>query len=141
MRRYKPCPFCGGEVEFVLGNADELGYGCLDCKAEFRWPREYPTDFGKSAAEMWNARCAEGERLAELEYIKAFAKESHFDEDLCRDQLRCLWTAYCFRHNLDVDTAQHDTDLMSVWEVVDEPDCCDWHDFDTFGNFMCRYLV
>lgn len=78
---------------------------------------------------------------AELDYLKNFARESHLDEDLCRDQLRCLWTAYCFHRNIDVDTSRYDEDLQELWEVVDEPDCDDWHDFDTFDNFMCRYLV
>lgn len=81
------------------------------------------------------------DRKAELEYIRSFARESFLDDGLGCDQLRCLWTAYCFHHNLDVDTAQYDKDLASVWDVVDEPDCADWHSFETFDNFMCKYLV
>ena len=33
-------------------------------------------------------------------------------------QLRALWSAYCLRHNLDVDTRQYKDDLMILWEVV-----------------------
>ena len=33
-------------------------------------------------------------------------------------QLRALWSAYCLRHNLDVDTRQYNDDLTMLWEVV-----------------------
>lgn len=82
-------------------------------------------------------------RAAELKYLKQFAFESCFDTEVCRDQLRSLWTAYCFHHNLDVDTAGYDTDLLAVWEAVAEveQETADWSDFDSFGNFMCKELV
>ena len=82
-------------------------------------------------------------REAEMGYLKEFVRQSCFDEDICRDRFRMLWTAYCLHHNLDVDTASYDSDLRELWEAVaaDEEDTSDWSDFDSFGIFMCRYLV
>lgn len=82
-------------------------------------------------------------REAELEYLKEFARQSCFDDELSRDHLRCLWTAYCFHHNLDVDTARYDNDLLGVWNVMleEEPKTADRSSHDEFDSFMCRYLV
>ena len=82
-------------------------------------------------------------REAELKFLRAFIAESCFDTEVCRDQLRMLWTAYCLHHNLDVDTAGYDSDLRELWEAVaaDEKDTADWSGFDGFDKFMCAYLV
>lgn len=81
----------------------------------------------------------------ELEYIVDYARGADLSSELQRDQLRCLWTAYCFHQNLDVDTSSYDTDIRVIWNVVsdfgDHEDGADWSDFDGFDNFMCRYLV
>ena len=50
-------------------------------------------------------------REAEMEYLKEFARQGCFDEELSRDQLRCLWTAYCLHHGLDADTSGYDNDM------------------------------
>jgi len=83
------------------------------------------------------------DRNAELKFMAAYAMESCFDEDICRDRLRMLWTAYCLRHGLDADTAEYDNDLTMLWEVVSEVEgeTSDWSDFDSFDGFMCEYLV
>ena len=82
-------------------------------------------------------------RNGEFKFMASFATQSCFDEDICRDQFRMLWTAYCLHYNLDVDTASYDSDLKELWEAVaaDEEETADWSDFDSFGAFMCRYLV
>lgn len=51
------------------------------------------------------------DRNAEFNYMLAFAVESSFENELSRDQLRCLWTAYCFHNNLDADTYPHKASL------------------------------
>lgn len=80
----------------------------------------------------------------ELEYLKEFAKTGDFDYQLARNQLRALWTAYCFHEGLDVDTARYDRYLRDLWDAIpagsDLRDI-DWHNFDAFDNFMCAYLV
>lgn len=82
-------------------------------------------------------------REAEMKYLKEFVRQGCFDEEPARDQLRCLWTAYCFHHGLTVDTSGYDSDLADLWNVMaeDEPETADWSDRDSFDGFLCRYLV
>lgn len=54
------------------------------------------------------------DREKELAYIIGFAVESCFDDELSCQQLRSLWTAYCFHHGLDADTADYDADLAAI---------------------------
>ena len=83
------------------------------------------------------------ERNAEFKFVLDFIVESYLIEELARDQLRSLWTAYCLHHNLDADTAEYYEDFAQLWKVVSESGdgTSEWSDFDSFGNFMCRYLV
>lgn len=83
------------------------------------------------------------DRADEFAYMVQFASHNCFDDELARDQLRALWTAYCFRHDLDVDTSEYDADLAKLWDIVaeDEDDTADWSDYSSFDSFMCRYLV
>lgn len=76
-------------------------------------------------------------------YIIGFAVESSFDNELACQQLRSLWTAYCFHWGLDVDTASYDADLAAVWREIAqlEEDTAYWSDFDSFDSFMCAELV
>lgn len=82
-------------------------------------------------------------REAEMKYLKEFARQSCFDVEILRDQFRCLWTAYCLHHGLDADTSGYDNDLAKLWNITaeDKSETADWSDFDSFDNFMCRYLV
>lgn len=82
-------------------------------------------------------------RDAEMKYLKEFVRQGCFDEELSRDQFRCLWTAYCFHQGLDVDTSSYDNDLKELWDATaeNEPETADWNDYDRFDNFMCKYLV
>lgn len=82
-------------------------------------------------------------RYDELQYLLAFARENCFDSEICCDQLRSLWTAYCLHHGLDPDTAQYDNDMLTLWVEVEatESDNVFWSDFDSFDDFMCVYLV
>lgn len=73
-------------------------------------------------------------------YLKAFARESSFDEDASREQFRCLWTAYCFHQDLAVDTSEYDRELLELWSTV-YPACRRWGSFGDFDTFMCKYLV
>lgn len=79
----------------------------------------------------------------ELEYIKEFVTEYRFDDTISRDQLCCLWTAYCLHFDQEVDTAEYDSTLMELWNSVAESDSVtsDWNDYESFNNFMCKYIV
>ena len=84
-----------------------------------------------------------GTKKREFEYLKSFSREAFFDTEVCRDQLRSLWTAYCLHNDLIVDTGAYDSDILELWSVVSisEEDTAEWSDFDSFDNFMCAYLV
>lgn len=83
-------------------------------------------------------------RKAERLYLVAFTRESSFDDDLSRQQFRCLWTAYCFHHGLTVDTAEYDGELGGMWAFMVRcgyPLSRWWKDFDAFDAFMGEYLA
>lgn len=43
------------------------------------------------------------DKQKELDFMLHFAREAFLDEEVCADQLRSLWTAYCLHHGLDAD--------------------------------------
>lgn len=96
-----------------------------------------------AAAQIIESMQGTVSREAEMKYLKEFVRQGCFDVELIRDQLRCLWTAYCLHHGLDADTSGYDNDLKDLWNAIakDEPETADWDDFDSFDNFMCRFLV
>lgn len=98
---------------------------------------------GKDGARIIGSMQDKISQEAEMEYLKEFARQNCFDGETIRDQLRCLWTAYCFRHGLDVDTLGYDNDLFGLWDtlVEKESETEGWRDYDSFDNFMCEYLM
>lgn len=83
------------------------------------------------------------DKQLEFEYITDYIDESFFDSEICRDQLRSLWTAHCLHHDIDVDTGLYDYALMELWcrLALSEEDTADWGDYESFGKFMSEYLV
>lgn len=84
------------------------------------------------------------EQDGEFRFLLHYAKEAFFDEEICRDLLRALWTAYCLHKNLDASSAKYASELLKVWfEIVEGSggDTADWSDFRSFDTFMQRYLV
>lgn len=80
----------------------------------------------------------------EFKYLMTFAASGDFDFQLYRNQLRALWTAYCFHAEMDVDTGKYDSKLHELWAALPKTsELCgiDWHDLDSFDGFMCAYLV
>ena len=79
----------------------------------------------------------------ELDWMKQFARACCFDEDVCRDHLRSLWTTYCLHYGLTPDTSMYDRSLEELWQVVSETeeDTADWSDLDSFDLFLCKDLV
>ena len=80
-------------------------------------------------------------QVTEFDYLCGFAKEADFEcEALPAEQLRALWTAYCFHTNLDIDTFECDTALRKVWEVLKDKKSCCWDNFDEFDHYMADGL-
>jgi len=83
------------------------------------------------------------ESKLEYEYIIDYINSAFFDNEVCRDQLRCLWTAYCLHCDIEVDTDRYDSNLLQLWGwlLKTEEDTADWSGYESFDNYMCRYLV
>ena len=96
-----------------------------------------------AAARIIESMQCKVSREAEMKYLKELVRQSCFDEETSRDQLRCLWTAYCIHHELDVDTSGYDRELVRLWAALSEGDSevAGWRDYDGFDDFMCKYLV
>lgn len=80
--------------------------------------------------------------LAEFEFLTGYVAESFFDEEICRDRLRMLWTAFCLHQGIDVDTRDYDELLGQLWAKMEEAEdySGDWADAASFDIFMARYL-
>lgn len=80
---------------------------------------------------------------AEFKFLTNYAVERCFDEEICRDRLRMLWTAFCLHHGLDADTHVYDCYLSELWRTMEklEQETPDWSDFSSFELSMCKYLV
>ncbi len=77
----------------------------------------------------------------ELVYVKTFALDiENWDEPILLNQLRCLWTAYCFHQNMMVDTFSYDNELEQVWNDMRGANKI-FADYNDFYNFMAAYLV
>lgn len=83
------------------------------------------------------------DKTAEFGFITAYAAENGLDAEICRDQLRMLWTAFCLHHDLNVDTYAYDRYLFELWQEMQKAGdgTSEWADADEFENFMCAYLV
>ena len=64
----KPCPHCGGHVQYVRSDPADGIYGifCQGCKAMTRWniemePRENYGENERKWLERWNRRANDGE--------------------------------------------------------------------------------
>ena len=80
-------------------------------------------------------------RNEEFEYLLKFAEEADLSEEVCRLQLRSLFTAYCLHKDFDTDTLQYDLACRDLWEKVEEKDTACWGDFDSFDDYLCWYMV
>lgn len=79
---------------------------------------------------------------AELAYLTEFAVIHDSGDPLTRDQLRALWTAYCFHAGLLPDTAPYDNALLRIWNQMEQAgQTRGWKDYDDFDSSMCAYLV
>lgn len=84
---------------------------------------------------------------SEFEYIKKFIEDNDFGagSETVRDQLVCLWTAYCIHNSLEPDTSVYDSELKELWSCLNENPSMrpswPWHCWTGFDGSMCRNLV
>ena len=60
------------------------------------------------------------DKIAEFDFLTAYAAENGLDAEICRDQLRVLWTAFCLHHDLNVDTYAYDRYLFELWQEIQD---------------------
>lgn len=141
MNTLKRCPFCGAEkVKTKMLESPGLKVAvvyCTKCGGQQRCLGDM-----KDAIKMWNNR--RDIKIDELNILKSFIHEAEFYIELYRNQFCSLWTAYCLRHNLIVDTMAYDKDLEELWHIITTrtaPDTRIWHSYEEFENFMCKWLI
>lgn len=86
--------------------------------------------------------------MEELEFILNFIKRTDFGYDVCRKQLRSLWTAYCFHTDIECDTRKYDNDIRTVYSTLEKNTSYPWSDieddgiigFELFDMFMGEEL-
>lgn len=87
--------------------------------------------------------------MEEFEFMLDFIKEADFGFDVCQEQLRCLWTAYCLRNAQYPDTYEYDNDIRDLYKAVNQNTTNCWVDgneynidgFEEFDKFMCQFLI
>lgn len=57
-----------------------------------------------------------------LNYIIDFATDTEWEDLKRREQLRALFTTWCFIHGIDADTKQCDDALETLYVAVDLPE-------------------
>ena len=67
-------------------------------------------------------------------------RNENWTDELQLNQLRCLWTAYCFHQNMEVDTFGYDTELKQLWREIDGAEEI-FVSYECFYNYMAEYLV
>ncbi len=114
------------DVEFTKGSDFDLEY-------------QYDTDHNQywEIAEIGIAMFD----ALEYQWICDYASSQEFDQEVCRNQLLSLWTAYCLHYDLWVDTKIYDTMASFLWTVVDNNNSGPWKNFEEFDSFLCEYLV
>ena len=96
----------------------------------------------REAAELIESLLGRFNLPKELDHLTEFAVSNDSGSPLARDQLRALWTAYCFHAGLLPDTAPYDNTLLHIWNRMEQMgQTRGWKDFDDFDNAMGAYLV
>ncbi len=78
---------------------------------------------------------------AEHKYLMCFVSDNSFYDQHLKNQLRALWTAFCFHAKWEADTQPYDNTLLELWEILANRGAADWKDFNDFDNFMCEFLA
>lgn len=125
------------EAQNVLNTYITLGYGDREAK-KILLAIQKQEEGAHSSGQGQNIS-----REAEFEYLMGYTTQCCFDVEICRDRLRMLWTAYCLHHNLDVDIAGNNNDLLKLWNGLEETGdgTSEWGSYKNFDYFMSKFLV
>lgn len=99
---------------------------------------------GERDWKIVNTNCQSTEELGDFSFILDYIKscEEIFGTTAIQ-QLRSLWTAFCIRRNIDVDTDKYDRLINEMWlHLLNSTGTHHAKNkFEKFDNFMCEYLV
>lgn len=78
----------------------------------------------------------------ESKFMAEFIQQSILKEELFRNQLRMLWTAYCLHQSAPVGSGTFECGLMYLWGVLqkDNSGAAGWGSYEGFEEFMSAYL-
>ena len=87
----------------------------------------------------------EPEEIGDFTYILDFiiGSEDLRENEIAQMQLKALWTAFCLRRNIDVDTNKYERLICDMWSAirVEYRGCNKSGNFEKFDNFMCEWLA
>lgn len=91
-----------------------------------------------------DTKCLLPEELGDFGFILDYIKgcEEIFGTPAIQ-QLRALWTAFCIKRNIDVDTDKYDKLINEMWLHLLKSSGVRHtaNKFEKFDNFMCEFLV
>lgn len=77
--------------------------------------------------------------ISEFQNIIDYVKSADWNNHVCFEQLRALWTAYCIHNHYECDTYAYDTKLRELYEEYAQHDVS--LTAEQFDEYMCNYLV
>lgn len=149
------CQNCETEIE-MRWDVDTLGYKaycpvcgerlmlCDACRHNSDGEYVGGCDYGVTCYGGLRNTCKHNqEQNKEFEFILDFIRNEDFSVQACCSQLRALWTAYCLKHDMSVDTAKYDAILMMIWNKISNKQIhpVAWNDFEDFDGYMCEDMV
>ena len=75
--------------------------------------------------------------ISEFQVIVDYARNADFDNSICWEQLRALWTTYCIHNKYECDTSAYDSKLIEIWSCMNMNES----EFSRFDTYMCEHLV
>lgn len=82
---------------------------------------------------------------SEWQFLVDYVKDdtTDFYNATCRSQLMALWTAYCMRNDLCVDTKMYDAVLMDLFNALSDEQKAELHctGFSELDSMMAQWLV
>ena len=79
----------------------------------------------------------------DFEFVRKFARSVDFGVEIWAEQLKAVWTAFCLRWDVIVDTGEYDLMISKIHTALTESQTAgkDCPEFDEFDSYMCGLLV
>ena len=77
--------------------------------------------------------------LKEFQSIIEYISTADFDNSVCLEQLRALWTAYCIHNRYECDTYTYDVEIKELYKKYAQQNTS--LTVEQFDEFMCEHLI